>query len=423
MSLASILPERPGRRYTVFCGTTSWAEWRAIASGLFTGPGSDAVESFERAAATATGRAHAVAFGAGRMALYALLEALGLAPGDEVILPGFTCAVVPNAIVYRGLRPVYADIEPRTFNIDPASAEALLTPRTRVLYAQHTFGVACDIAALRRIAERRGLFLIEDLAHSLGARVGAAPHGSLGDAGFFSVDRTKIINAHIGGCAVTSDAALARRLRAVRDAAGNLGALTSARITLSLLAEHALTQPDVFWLGRPALGALRRLGLRFAWTDESADTRPTSHPFPCPLPPAQCRIAAMQLARLGENLRHRRDAARTLEAALGWFGPALTPTFDEHAWLRYSFLVRDRGAFEARFRRRFELGTWFTHPIFGRERTAEAVGYRPGSCPVAERCAAHIVNFPTHARVPVRFLRRLLDEHAGWIRSALLRAE
>lgn len=355
------------------------------------------------------------------MALFALLEAAGIGAGDEIILPAFTCAAVPNAMIYRGSRPIYADIDPVTFNIDPARVATLITTRTRAIYAQHTFGISCDVRSLRAIADRHHLMLIEDLAHSLGASIDGRPHGAWGHAGIFSTDRTKVIGSHIGGCAVTSDEQLASLLRARQASAQALSATTARRIELSHLLDWPLTHPGLFWAGRPILGALRRIGLGFAWKDEASDRQPTG--YPCRMPPRTALAAAMQLEELDANLAHRREVARVLETGINWYNPALGAAFDQQAWLRYSFLVRDREAFVERFRRRFDLGIWFTHPIFGRPDSAEHVGYRAGACPLAEHAAAHIVNFPTHARIPTRFYERLIERDSAWFHDNVLRID
>ena len=414
-----VLPDFPARRYTVHGGANRAGEWWSALRG---DSGAEAVvREFEAQAARRCGCRHAVAFGAGRMALYAIVEALELREGDEVVLPGFTCTVVPNAFVYRGVRPVYADIDPVTFNVDPARVRERITSRTRAIYMQHTFGQRCDSDALRQIARDHGLRVIEDAAHSMGAVHGNAPHGSLGDVAFVSTDRTKVINTHLGGFATTNDDALAAKLVAARDRAPALPAGSSRRLAFSFLAEFVLRQPALFWLGRPALGALRRAGWLFQWGDEELDRLPAPYPYPCRLGAMQARIGLSQLERLGENLRHRRMIARWLEDRIGWNAGHLPGPFEEQAWLRYSFLVRDRDAFIARFGERIDLGTWFPTVLFGRETGTEAVGYRPGDCPVAENVARHIVNLPTHPRIPLALLEGLWKRHGDWLMSQLVR--
>ena len=155
--LATLIPRL---RYGIFAGTNTWHEWwiafRALAR--MERPDQESViRQYERAFADSADVKHAISFGAGRMALYAILEALNVGPDDEVIIPGYTCVVVPNAVIYRGAQPVYSDIELRTFNQIPAKIESLITPRTRAIVAQHTFGVPCDLDAIIRIGEYRSI--------------------------------------------------------------------------------------------------------------------------------------------------------------------------------------------------------------------------------------------------------------------------
>jgi len=254
------LPDLPRRRFAVVAGANRWREILA-ATTAFVRPGAggpDVVRELERDFAAAAGTRFAFAFGAGRMALYVLLEALGLKAGDEVVVPGFTCAVVPNALVYRGLVPVYADIEPVTFNVDPRCVAERVTPRTRALYLQHTFGVTGPVEELRAIADRHGLVIVEDCAHSLGARHRGRPHGSLSDAAFFSLDRTKVVNSHSGGVVATDDEVLAARLSELQAALPLPGTSQVRRMLFTFAAECALHAPGLYWLGRPAWALLWR---------------------------------------------------------------------------------------------------------------------------------------------------------------------
>lgn len=415
------LPDWPRRRFNTFSGTNRGPEWLAAGEALLRGDQpQDLIRRYEDDFAREVGCLRAFSFGAGRMALHALLAALELSPGDEVILPGFTCVVVPNAMLYRGVKPVFVDVDPITFNLDPDLVERALTPRTRALYMQHTFGVTCDVERLAALAARHGLPLIEDAAHSLGARHAGRPHGSLGVAGYFSTDRTKVINTHLGGMVTTSDARVAQRLAALQAETPFLPRRLTRRILFSFLAEFPLYSPELLWIGRPLASALRRLGLLFYWSDELMTELPAGYPYPCRLSPAQARIGSSQIADLPRNLAHRRRLAAWLEERIGWYAPARTP-LEEQAWLRYSFLVADRAEFDRRVRSRFDIPFWFTSPIYGRDRDLERVGYRPGSCPVAERSARHVVNLPTHLRIPLDALRELWDREGGWIESQLLR--
>jgi len=420
--LIRLLPTAPRKRYNVFAGTNTLGEWRQMARAWISGGSYDApdvIGEYERRFAQCCGVKHGISFGAGRMALYAILEALDIGQGDEVILPAFTCVVVPNAILYRGARPVYVDIEPRFFNIDARKVEAAITPRTKALYAQHAFGVPCDVEALRDIGRRHGLPVIEDAAHALGAVFQGKPAGSLTEIAFFTTDRSKVINTHLGGMAVTDSDVLEARLRRVQFDARNLDRKVVRRLVRSFVLEYFLFAPRVLWLGRTIHTLLARTGFLFYFNDELKTTKPTEYPYPCRLSSAQAQMGLSQLDKLQGNLAHRRQIASWLEQRVGW-NCMSSDQVNESTWLRYSFLVRDRAKFEACFSRHFDLGIWFTSVVEGRMKDLEDVGYCPGSCPVAEYVVQHIVNFPTHLRIPLEMIQKELDRNWGRVGDDIL---
>lgn len=420
--LIRLLPAVPRKRYNIFAGTNTLGEWRLMARAWLSGgpdEGQPIISEYEQQFARCCGAKHGISFGAGRMALYAILEAMDIGPGDEVIIPAFTCVVVPNAILYRGARPVYVDIEPRCFNIDVTLVEAAITPRTKALYAQHTFGVPCDVEALRDIGRRYGLPVIEDGAHALGATLRGKPVGSLTEVAFFSTDHSKVINTHLGGMAITNDDDLALRLRRVQAAAPFLGKKATRRVIRSFLAEYICFSPRILWVGRTMHAVLGRLGAFFFFLDEMKTRKPTAYPYPCRLSAVQAELGLSQLGDLQRNLAHRRQIADWLEAKLCW-SRMPRAEINESAWLRYSFLVADRAKFEALFDKHFDLGIWFTSVLSGRSRDFPAVAYQPGSCPVAEYVAQHIVNFPTHLRIPLEVIRSEVTSNWGKVESEIV---
>src|SRR5262245_18494440 len=208
-----------GRGPCFMGGTLSAAEVR-LALRLFLRPVSAepgrAVGAFERAFAEAVEVPHAASFGSGRVALWAILHALGIGAGDEVIVPGYTCVAVPNAVRFAGARPAYADIDPRTFNLTANSCERVPTPDARALVVGHTYGLPAPMEELRTLANRHRLHLIEDVAHALGSTYRGKPAGSSGHAAFFSIEHSKIITTGLGGVATCADPDLAARLRTIQ---------------------------------------------------------------------------------------------------------------------------------------------------------------------------------------------------------------
>lgn len=174
------------------------------------------VELFEAEFAKFCGVRHAVSCCNGTAALHLALAALGVGPGDEVIVPTLTFVATANAVTYCGARPVFVDSEPETWNLDPAQVAAKITPRTKGIVAVHLYGNPVDVDALRALASRHGLFLLEDAAEAHGALHRGRRAGSLGDVAAFSFYGNKIIATGEGGMVTTDDDALAARVRLLR---------------------------------------------------------------------------------------------------------------------------------------------------------------------------------------------------------------
>jgi perosamine synthetase len=177
------------------------------------------ITRFEESFAAWNGMPHAVAMSSCTAALHASLVALGIGPGDEVVIPDFTLIVSANTVIQAGARPVLVDVDRATWCLDPALIEAALTPRTKAIMAVHMYGHPCDMPAILEIARRRSLAVIEDCAEAHGAEVASRKVGTFGDAACFSFYGNKILTTGEGGMVLTRDAALAAKLRLLRDQA------------------------------------------------------------------------------------------------------------------------------------------------------------------------------------------------------------
>lgn len=173
--------------------------------------------AFEAEVARYLGVAHAVAVANGTDALILALRAADIGPGDEVVTPAFTFAATAEAIVHVGATPVFADIDASSYNLDPASFEAAVTPATRAVIAVHLYGQTADLPAIQSVCERRGLLLIEDCAQAIGADFDGRRAGAWGALGCFSFYPTKNLGAFgDAGMVVSGDARLAERVRMLR---------------------------------------------------------------------------------------------------------------------------------------------------------------------------------------------------------------
>ncbi|MGH2626563.1 MAG: DegT/DnrJ/EryC1/StrS family aminotransferase, partial [Anaerolineales bacterium] len=179
------------------------------------------VSEFEEAFAAYIGVPHAVATSSGTTALQVALEALGIGAGDRVVTTPFTFAATSHAILHAGARPVFADVDAQTGNLDPAAVdEAVRRDGARAILAVHLYGVPADLEALGEVALRHGLLLIEDCAQAHGATYRGRKVGSFGDAAIFSFYPTKNMTTGEGGMVLTRDAGAARRARLLVDPRG-----------------------------------------------------------------------------------------------------------------------------------------------------------------------------------------------------------
>lgn len=175
-------------------------------------------QSFETEAAAYLGVKHAIGVASGTDALHLALRAAGLGPGDEVITSPFTFIATAEAVAYVGATPVFVDIDPRTFNIDPELARKAITAKTRAILPVHLFGQPADLAPLQQLCDEHGLLLIEDCAQSFGAGYDGRQTGSIGALGCFSFFPSKNLGCYgDGGMVVTSDDRLAEQLRMLRN--------------------------------------------------------------------------------------------------------------------------------------------------------------------------------------------------------------
>lgn len=353
----------------------------ALRSGwLTTGP---AVERFEADVAAFVGAEHAVAVANGTAALHVAALTLGLAPGDEVVVTPMTFAATANAVAYTGARPVFADVRACDLLIDPVAVEAAVTGRTRAVFAVDFAGQPCDWDALREIADRRGLALLDDAAHALGAEYRDRRIGGIADLTTFSFHPVKHITTGEGGMIATADAALAASMRSLR----NHG----------ITVDHRQREAAGSWFYE-----IDRLGFNYRITD------------------IQCALGSAQLRRLPEWLARRREIAARYDAAFAGVdgvSPLCVAPDVAHAYHLYVVRLADgidrAGVFEAMREAGVGVNVHYIpvhlHPYYRRK-----WGTHSGMCPVAEAAYEHILSLPMYSD--------LRDDEVQVVIDALTRA-
>ena len=323
-----------------------------------------------------------------------------------MILPGYTCVVVPNAIRFAGAKPVFADIASGGYNLDPLQAEQLVTRQTRVLMVQHTYGIPADMGPLRVLAEKSKLHLIEDCAHVLvGARYQGKLLGSFGRAAFFSSQWSKPYTTGLGGMVVTRDKELAKKLKTIQAMFRQPPVEKTLQLQIQYSLYHHLFRPSLYWLSQESLNALSRYGLFVGSSNSTELTGEEPADFHWRMSDFQKRTGLAKVGKLQENANHRRLIAKYYTSLLRQHGWSLDSYFDSESenvrLLRFPIQVTSKTSLMAKSRRaHIEIGNWFNtplHPIALSEHSM--INYRLGCCPNAETTATNTINLPLHERV------------------------
>ena len=351
----------------------------------------DEIQNYHSLFASFNGSSFAYSFLSGRVSLSAIISALELKPGDEVIVPGYTCVVVPNAFSYAGVEVKYCDIELDTYGLDASLLEASITPRTKAVLIHHLYGLVCrDYERLIEVAHYHGLRVIEDCAHSTGAEYKSKKIGNLGDVAFYSSERSKVFTTLIGGMATTNDPAIASRLEAYySECSFPDDAFIERQLKNIILSYYRVKHPG-------------RLGLEINShkydTEEIISTTPEEENGMRPgyygqkMPNPIAAIGTNQLKKIDAYNARRRETAKRWDAWCDRNGykkavviPDSTPVF-----LRYPVMVEP----EKKQNRAWveqetggQVGVWFSTQIHPTSRTVEG-------CPNAAVAVRQCINLP-----------------------------
>jgi len=333
-------------RYVQECIESTWISSR----GRF-------LDEFEAAFAAFCGTKHAIACNNGTTALHLALVAMGIGPGDEVIIPDLTYIASANAVTYCGATPVFVESDFATYNIDPAAIEAAITPRTKAIMPVHLFGHPCDMDPILDLAERYSLMIIEDAAEAHGAEYKGRRVGGIGHCASFSFFGNKIITTGEGGALTTNDDALAERLR--------------------LLRSQGMDPHRRYWF--PVVGYNYRM------TNLAA------------------AIGLAQMETIERKIATRKQIAAWYDEALAGLNSVIRPKTEAWAnpvyWI-YTISLADSApiARDDVMQKLDELGIE-TRPVFYLMRSMPPYAHCPGEAPVAQKAAERGISLPTHGQM------------------------
>ena len=354
--------------------STGEEEWQACREPLMSGwlTQGPKVAAFENAFAERHGVKHALATTSCTTGLHLILAAMGIGPGDEVIIPAFTWVATANVVLYCGATPVFADVDRATNNIAPADIARKLSPRTRAVIVVHLFGLCADMDAIRAVVPAN-VKIIEDAACAAGASYKGAPAGTLGDAAAFSFHPRKSITTGEGGMVTTNDDQLAEVANMLR----NHGA--------SISEEQRHNGPRPYLLPEFNL-----LGYNYRMTD------------------LQGAVGLVQLAKLDRFIEERQRWAEFYHnelAAIGWLRIPVFPENGTHAWQAFVTYVDPQKAPMPRndIMERLQAAGIATRPgthavhMLGYYR--DRFGFNQGDYPGARDCDANTMAIPLHNRM------------------------
>lgn len=362
------------RQIQISLPSTGEEEWQATREPLMTGwlTQGPKVAAFENAFAEYHAVKHALATTSCTTGLHLIFAAMGIGPGDEVIVPAFTWVATANVVLYCGATPIFADVDRTTNNVDPADVARKLSPRTRAVIAVHLFGLCADMDALRSVLPAH-VAIIEDAACAAGASYKGVTAGGLGLAAAFSFHPRKSITTGEGGMVTTNDDALAEKANQLR----NHGA------SISEEQRHKGPRPYL-------LPEFNLLGFNYRMTD------------------LQGAVGLVQLAKLDRFIDERDHWARWYMnelASVPWLRMPLRPTDGKHAWQAFVTYVdpaiapMTRNDIMENLQRKGISTRPGTHAVHLLGYYRDRYGLNPDDCPGARDCDANTMAIPLHNRM------------------------
>lgn len=363
----------------------------------------NSVDRFEEMVSEYHDGVNAIAMDSARSAFYLLLKAYGIGPGDEVILPSFSCLVIANPVIWVGAKPVYVDIDKETFNLSLEDLKKKVTKKTKVVLVQHTFGLPVELEKVREIVGK-DVKIVEDVAHSLGGLYKGQKIGTIGDASVATFGIEKVISSVRGGMVLVKDDRIAEEI---------ISEIKSAPHFSLVRIKIALLNPILWWLitpvyyigiGKATIGrafsfVAHKLGIMGIMIEKCEyDTQKPSW-IPARMPSALARLGMNQFRKLDRFNNHRREIAGIYEEKFGAFK---VDQNSKHNYLRYPLLVKPGNRskiYRNTSKNHFVLGNWYKNILYAPDSSLAKLGYKNGDTPNAEWVAERIINLPTAVNV------------------------
>ncbi|MDP2586540.1 MAG: DegT/DnrJ/EryC1/StrS family aminotransferase [Candidatus Komeilibacteria bacterium] len=351
-----------------------------------------------------------------RGALYHGLKAIGITSDDEVIIQAYTCVSVANAIIAVKAKPVYADISLTDLNLDPSKLESLITSKTKAIIVQHNFGLPADIRAIKAIADQHGLKLVEDCAHSLGAKYQGQPVGTFGEFSVFSFGRDKVISGVNGGLLVTNSPEVFNKLPKGLPLPKFWVILQNLRYPI--IALKSFHTYYFLSLGKALIALSKKLKLIPEITSSAENQCLDASILNYNLPNCLALLILKELPELEKVNAHRQKLALLYQQKLNSDGFKVIQSnnnVNENIYLRCVALTANKKSLDDFLKKHgIIFGNWYDQTVAPKKASLSACQYVNGSCPNSELAADQTLNLPNHLNITLADAAKVIKLIQQW---------
>ncbi len=344
----------------------------------------------------------------GRVAMFQILKALGIGPGDLVATQAFTCLAVPEGILATGAKPCYIDTAVDQVNLCLQDLKLKWTPKIKAVIVQHTFGIPANIIPIKEFCDMQGVPLIEDCCHTFASELSDQLVGTFGVGAFYSFEWGKPIIAGVGGSAILNDPVLRSKVKDAYDQCGQPSKMRQLKVQAQYAVFNLLYRPSTYWTMKSLFHKLSKIGAAEGNYNPSGEV---SSDFSTQM--AQPLVKRVSVAsRFAKSMiEHSNEISAKYEMELN---PKLrrvcSPEGSKTVYARFPLLVDDKQAvIRAAELAKVEIADWYKTPIHPlRDQEFASVHYELGSCPRAENLSKHLISLPVNQKVSQQDIRRIV---------------
>ena len=363
------------------------------------------VKIFEKEFSKIIGKGSSLSFAAGRMGFYLLMKSLKIGEGDEVILNSGNCSVMVNAVIRVGAKPIYSDVDPETFGSCPKKIEKAITRKTKLIVAQHSFGIPCKINKIVKISNEKNIFLLEDCALSLDSLFNGIKIGNFGDAALFSFDHSKPVNSYIGGM-LYSNEELIEKLRNNNESINKISVSKQFSILRRIKVERVFYNVKKYKFSNIiniiySILIKMKISNPYLNDDFGIESIEKTYPYPSKMPLFISKLAQIEFKNW-EKLKDLR--LMNFQLLLNYFNksklkhciPRIYYNEDiEIIPLRFILYGEGLVDYKKKWGTFLDIDSiWFESPIIATKNELLDFDYNIGECPISEKIGKHIINLP-----------------------------